>query len=342
MDIKNTCELTVNNMIGKVMNKDGIRNFLDMMTRFPQMGMENILLLLSQFPDASIVCGKEAWKQYGATVKEGKKPIALLGLVESIAEYEEEEPEEEEEDDFVVDFGVVGVYDISQVCISEQTPQFIKNNQLKMSIEQFLREKYYITIIEDTNGENIPRKTSKSLYRHNENTVYLKRGLTDSEIEAELTKIYVKIFLDNHILPDFLDVAEHYITIAVCKYFDIACLDDTIRPTELFEATIEEQKLFLRAISNIFFSIICELTGKEMLSFNETALCNILFASPNKDDVYASCGSILEMAGTRAIREITKDFQARVLSFDKDTYLKIKKRRDMQILFSFPPAILNE
>lgn len=341
MDVKSKCELTVNKMVAKIASKEEIGSYLEMMARFPQMGMENILLLLSQLPDATVVCGKGAWKQYGAVVKEGKKPVALLGLVESVPEYEDEEVEEEEED-IAIDFGVVAVYDISQVNISDKTPHFAIKNELKMPVEQLLREKYGLSIIEDTSGENIPRKTQKSLYRHNEKTVYLKRGITLGQIEAELAKIYVKVFLDNSALPDFLDVAEHYLAISLSKCFGIACADDAIRPTELFDASVEEKKMFLRSLSASFFAMVCELAGKELLSFDETALCNILFSSPNKDDVYASCGSVLEMAGTQSVREITKNFQSRVLSFDEDVYKEVKKRRDMQILFSFPPAVLNE
>ena len=340
MDVKQLCEKKINKMVGEVTTQERMEEYLSMLSRFPQMGMENILLLLSQLPDATVVCGKGAWVQYGATIKEGKKPIALLGLVKSVAEYEDEDVDEDE-DELVVDFGPVAVYDISQVNISEKTPQFSTKNELKKPIEEHLREKYHISIIEDTSGDNIKNKIFKSLYRANERTVYLRSNLTKIQIEEELVKIYTKIALADRNIPDFTPEMEHYTTIALCKHFNLPCGDKNIRPTELFVATNEEKRVFLRSLTDNFFSIVCELSEKEILSFNETALCNILFSSPNKDDVYASIGGVTEMAGTTDIRDITRAFMNRVLSFDEEIYAEIKKRRDMQVLFTFPPTELK-
>ena len=77
-----------------------------------------------------------------------------------------------------------------------------------------------------------------------------------------------------------------------------------------------------------------------MLSFNETALCNILFSSQNKDDVYANIGGVVEMSTSISLREILSNFHKRVMNLDSKGYQEIVKRRNMEALFSFPPVVL--
>lgn len=341
MDVKQLCEIKINKMINEVVTQEHMEDYLSMMTKFPQMGMENILLLLSQLPEATVVCGKGAWEKYGATVKEGKKPIALLGIVQSVAEYEDEEDDIDDEE-LVVDFGTVAVYDISQVNISDKTPKFATKNELKQPVLDLLRQKYGIVVFENVPKSNFTSGIKKSMYRPTEKTLYLREGISDIQKEKEFLKNYIAIALDYRNVSDFQPEMEHYLTIAVCKYFNLPCDDNTVRASELFSVSSEEKRLFLRTLAENFFFIVNELTGKEVLNFNETSLCNILFISQNKDDVFAAIGGITEMAGNIAIRNITMTFMSRVLSFKEEVYTEIKKRRDMQLLFTFPPTILSE
>ena len=106
-------------------------------------------MLLCQYPTASVICGKGAWNSYHASIKEGKKPIALLAPVVTTTEYEKENGQG---NDFLCDsvsYSVLPVYDISQVDVTENTPDFGRKKLSENRIEEVLKEQWQVMVIED-------------------------------------------------------------------------------------------------------------------------------------------------------------------------------------------------
>lgn len=94
---------------------DQLRAFLAAMARFHKYSFQNVMLILSQRPDATHVAGFHTWRSLGRAVRKGEKGIAIFAPMMLKAKAEDpsraapgEEPEK------VLRFRVVHVFDISQ------------------------------------------------------------------------------------------------------------------------------------------------------------------------------------------------------------------------------------
>ena len=67
--MKQKCESIIKEQLQEIRSEHGMKEYLTMLARFPQMGYENVLLLMHLFPDATMVWGKGAWKKYQADIK---------------------------------------------------------------------------------------------------------------------------------------------------------------------------------------------------------------------------------------------------------------------------------
>ena len=76
--MKQKCESIIKEQLQEIRCEHGMKEYLTMLARFPQMGYENVLLLMYLFPEATMVCGKGAWKNYQADIKVGERAIPLL------------------------------------------------------------------------------------------------------------------------------------------------------------------------------------------------------------------------------------------------------------------------
>lgn len=62
-------------------NADQWRQWADTMARFPRYSPGNVLLILSQRPDATLVMGYHAWQQLGRHVRKGEHGLTILAPV---------------------------------------------------------------------------------------------------------------------------------------------------------------------------------------------------------------------------------------------------------------------
>ena len=86
---------------------------------------------------------------FADAIKEGKKPIALLAPIVTVTEYEKENGQG---NDFLCDsvsYDVLPVYDISQVDVTENTPDFGRKKLSENRIEEVLKEQWQVMVIED-------------------------------------------------------------------------------------------------------------------------------------------------------------------------------------------------
>lgn len=54
-------------------NSDSFREYLDIMSRFPNYSTRNMMMIFTQKPEATLVQGFAAWKKCGRTVNKGEK-----------------------------------------------------------------------------------------------------------------------------------------------------------------------------------------------------------------------------------------------------------------------------
>lgn len=59
-------------------NSDGLKQFLEVMARFPKYSFRNAMLIMAQRPDASHVAGFHTWRRLGRCVLKGEKGIGIV------------------------------------------------------------------------------------------------------------------------------------------------------------------------------------------------------------------------------------------------------------------------
>ena len=116
--------------IQELFESDRYRNYLTTMSRFHRYSLNNVMLIHTQKPDATLVAGFNKWKNsFGRHVKKGEKGIQILAPTPYKIKQEEQkldpdtklplldengEPVTEEKEITIPMFKVVSVFDISQ------------------------------------------------------------------------------------------------------------------------------------------------------------------------------------------------------------------------------------
>lgn len=100
---------------------DELVNYLDVMSRFPAYSFRNLLLILSQKPDAKKVMGFKSWRQLGRNVNKGEKAIRIWAPM-TIKEKGQESQSDSGEAEKTLIFRPVCVFDVSQTT-GEELPE---------------------------------------------------------------------------------------------------------------------------------------------------------------------------------------------------------------------------
>lgn len=94
---------------------EGLQAFLAAMARFHSYSFQNVMLIVSQRPDATRVAGFHTWRSLRRAVRKGEKGIAIFAPMMLKAKADDTaRPASDEEPDKVLRFRVVHVFDISQ------------------------------------------------------------------------------------------------------------------------------------------------------------------------------------------------------------------------------------
>ena len=91
-------------------HSETLRNYLAAMARFHRYSLHNLILIVSQRPDATRVAGFHTWKQLGRNVKKGAKGIMILAPV-VFRKSKEEATSGEDQSTAALGFRVVYVFD---------------------------------------------------------------------------------------------------------------------------------------------------------------------------------------------------------------------------------------
>jgi antirestriction protein ArdC len=105
--------------VGAIHDSETFRAYLDAQARFHSYSFSNVLLILSQKPDATRVAGYQTWKSLGRQVRRGEKGIRIIVPIRGRAtsspdESEAADAEKPRPERTIVRFGTGSVFDISQ------------------------------------------------------------------------------------------------------------------------------------------------------------------------------------------------------------------------------------
>ena len=95
-------------------NSTQLDAFLAAMSRFHGYSINNLMLILSQRPDATRVAGFRTWQTMGRQVRKGEKGIAIMAPMLVRKNRHAKEADGDEDPEHILRFRVVHVFDVSQ------------------------------------------------------------------------------------------------------------------------------------------------------------------------------------------------------------------------------------
>ena len=243
--VREHCTEIVKSQINKIVQPEQIDDFLQMMAKLPHMGYENIFLLLQQMPDASVVCGKGAWKRMNTEIRNGERAIAMFvpRLAENISTDSSEKVFLYQE--------IVGVYDVAQ---TEQGKIEVLPKPEIVSLEQILKERFDTIIFEDLDGTAIKSKLLQSLYSETEHILYMRKEIAEQKRELEYLKLYVRLLVQEEAEKEYIqytDEAERFLLNILCRHFGLLyTLEECYRQSNLYQAEERDKRRFLGQCCN--------------------------------------------------------------------------------------------
>ena len=227
-----------------VFESEKYKDYLKAMSKFHHYSFGNVMLILMQCPEASMVAGYTTWKkQFDRTVKKGEHGIMILAPApyKRIVEIEKIDPltkapildangDPVRETDYIVqqNFKVVYVFDVSQTEGRELPCLGV--GELSGEVEHFARIFAAVEALSPVPVEYRPAQKSKGCYSHWEQKIYLNRGM--SQVQTLKTLIHETAHALLHARPEAADKDRHTkeveaesIAYVVCQHFGIDTAD---------------------------------------------------------------------------------------------------------------------
>ena len=188
-----------------VFESEQYKNYLKAMSKFHNYSFGNVMLILLQCPNASLVAGFHKWKKdFGRSVKKGEQGIQILAPCpyKKFVEQEVEKPDGSKELETVVQirqgFKVAYVFDVSQTE-GRELPSF-GVDKLTGDVQHY--EEIYNAIVAVSPVPVIIRDrqdSSEGCYNHKEQKIYINNDL--SQIQTVSVMIHETAHAILHALP---------------------------------------------------------------------------------------------------------------------------------------------
>ena len=199
--------------VKEVFENDAYVAYLNAMSKFHHYSFGNVMLILLQYPDASVVAGFGKWKkEFGRTVKAGERGIQILAPMfrkrlvlqdkidpQTMAPILGPDGEPEKEWVFVkrTDFRIVYVYDISQTE-GKDFPSY-GVDELTGDVPQYTEFLAAIEALSPVPIEFREPEASKGCYNLLEQKTYVNEGM--SQVQTLKTLIHETAHAKLHALP---------------------------------------------------------------------------------------------------------------------------------------------
>ena len=268
--------------VKEVFESEQYKAYLKAMSKFHSYSFGNVMLILLQCPNASLVAGFHKWKKdFGRTVKKGEHGIQILAPCphKRFVEQEVEKPDgtKEKESVLVVQqgFKVAYVFDVSQTE-GRELPSF-GVDKLSGDVQHY--DEFYKAI---ESVAPVPIKFRPSIdhsegcYNHKEQKIYINEGL--SQIQTVSVMIHETAHAILHALPvengkivgkpekdrRTREVEAESVAYIVCQHFGIETGDSSFAYVTSWSKNKElpELKASLECISKTASKMIKDITEK--------------------------------------------------------------------------------
>lgn len=234
--------------VKEVFESEKYKTYLKAMSRFHHYSFGNVMLILMQCPEASLVAGYTAWKkQFGRTVKKGEHGIQIIAPVKrsKLVSQDKLDPDTqqpvigpdgkpEKEPVFVQyqGFQVAYVFDVSQTEGRELPSLGV--DELTGDVPNFDAMFSAVEAISPVPVEFRPASADKGCFNHLERKIYVNEGM--SQVQTLKTLIHETahaLLHDSSVLDDEIpkkdrhtkEVEAESIAYVVCQHFGIDTSD---------------------------------------------------------------------------------------------------------------------
>lgn len=257
-----------------------LKDYLNVMTRFNNYSVNNLILIAMQKPEATAVAGYTTWKNaFKRQVSKGEKgikifapvPVKIKQLQDRLDEQGNKilskngDPEQEEVEITIPKFKVVNVFDISQTY-GEEIPELITS--LKGDVEQY--QDFFIAL-EKTSpvpvGFEKIKGAAHGYYSHQDKRIAINEG--ESQIQTVKTLIHeiahAKLHDRENGEPnksrETWEVEAESVAYVVCKHFGIDTSDYSFGyvATWSSDKEIKELKDSMETIRLAARELICDI-----------------------------------------------------------------------------------
>ena len=127
--------------VREIFSSERYREYISAMSRFPRYSINNSILIVSQLPEASLVCGFKKWQtDFNRTVNKGEHGIMILAPIKGKTEVVEE------------------VYDENHRAVVDENGQH-KTETVMREYQTF--RPVYVFDVSQTSGDPIPALTEQ-------------------------------------------------------------------------------------------------------------------------------------------------------------------------------------
>lgn len=230
--------------VKEVFESEKYKTYLKAMSRFHHYSFGNVMLILIQCPEASLVAGYTTWKkQFGRTVKKGEHGIQIIAPVKcsKLVSQDKLDPDTqqpvmgpdgkpEKEPVFVQyqGFQVAYVFDVSQTEGRELPSLGV--DELTGDVPNFDAMFSAVEAISPVPVEFRPTSAAKGCFNHLERKMYVNEGM--SQVQTLKTLIHETAHALLHARPEAADKDRHTkeveaesIAYVVCQHFGIDTAD---------------------------------------------------------------------------------------------------------------------
>ena len=234
--------------VKEVFESEKYKTYLKAMSRFHHYSFGNVMLILMQCPEASLVAGYTTWKkQFGRTVKKGEHGIQIIAPVKrsKLVSQDKLDPDTqqpvmgpdgkpEKEPVFVQyqGFQVAYVFDVSQTEGRELPSLGV--DELTGDVPNFDAMYSAVEAISPVPVEFRPASAAKGCFNHLERKIYVNEGM--SQVQTLKTLIHETahaLLHDSSVLDDEIpkkdrhtkEVEAESIAYVVCQHFGIDTAD---------------------------------------------------------------------------------------------------------------------
>ena len=230
-----------------VFSSDNFRNYLTFLSKFHTYSLNNMILIMAQYPEASLVAGYNSWsKNFNRHVNKGEKAIRILAPyeVKNKVMVDKKDPdgnvmldqdgnvEQEEKERKTISFMVVNVFDVSQTS-GEPLPDLdVKelsgsDSSIKALIEA-IKELSDIPIeFKAMETDSILLNGAKGYYDKSADKIVVSSSMDDKQIVKTLAHEYAHSRLHKQTdKPQFQrEVEAESLAFVICDHFGIDTSD---------------------------------------------------------------------------------------------------------------------